>query len=110
VAKKPKQPNASGKPRHTVEVVAHRDPDGPTDFTVIIDGRPAGHGTVAGIGIGIGITIIDIDPGFGGVDAEWVRTLWEQTTDMSPHGAAAARAVIASYAKRNDITAPSDPS
>jgi hypothetical protein len=106
VAKKPKQPNASGKPWHTVEVLAHRDPDGPTDFTVIVDGKPAGHGTVAGVHV----TIIDIDPGFGGVDAEWVRTLWEQTADMSPHGAAAARAVISSYAKRNDITAPSDPS
>jgi len=68
---------------------------------VIIDGKPAGHGTVAGIRV----TIIDIDPGCGGVDSEWVRTLWNDTAQLSPHAAAAARAVITRCAEHNNITA-----
>jgi len=59
------------------EVVAYRDPDGPTTLAFFRDG-------VEVYPADAGITVYDVDPGASGGDKEWRTSMAEIAKDASP--------------------------
>jgi hypothetical protein len=94
---------ADALPRPRVEIVTVRDSDQANDHAVFVNGRyDNGHGDLP-----VTVVVWDIDPGAGGVDAEWVQGHWTCADQLSPAAAAHVRTTVAGYAAQHHVAVPS---
>lgn len=70
-----------------VEVVVHRDVDGPTQTTVFLDG----------VDVTALVTVVDIDPGYGGTPQEWHESHQETAKKLSPDAAELVTEIVQDY-------------